>query len=648
MTQSNYLSPSEAARILGVSTATLRNWEKTNLVKANQEKPKKYEANHILDLQLKLKQGEISRLQKRANKSQAHSKLKPVNDLVEVSNSDLSMQILDKLRDDFQNLDTSMIKLVINLYLVNGFIQIEEIDNKIDIQTKSIILKKELTNWLLSGNYDLNNLIDYKLQELLPCEYLSDFVAHIYQSITPEKDKSKTGSYYTPIKIVNDSIIKLPKDTQTFLDPACGSGQFLLSAIRNLRLHPKNLYGFDIDDTAVRIARLNILNEYKFADIPLNVYKLDSIRDLSNGTLISKFEELTGFFDAIATNPPWGSTAELSRNPIPGYNYSTNELFTYFIEKSYNLLRTNGKLSLILPESILNVATHEPIRKFLAKNSVIRSIDILGRPFSGVMSSAIRLEIEKSIPLKSTKVIINHGNESNNTLQYRFASNANTIFDIRLNNQDQIIIDKVYANAISRLESTSVFALGIVTGHNKKFTRQVREAGTIPVIRGKDLDPYIVKEPATFLFYDKNQMQQTPSWEIFNESEKLLYKFISSRLVFSYDDKKYATLNSANILIPRVSGLSIKAILAFLNSNLLQYVFNKKFNTYKVLKSHLQLLPFPKISDELAREIESEVDELINGKHDKSTINSLVYKAYKLDDVKEIELVEVWSNQWKN
>jgi hypothetical protein len=107
-------------------------------------------------------------------------------------------------------------------------------------------------------------------------------------------------------------------------------------------------------------------------------------------------------------------------------------------------------------------------------------------------------------------------------------------------------------------------------------------------------------------------------------------------------------LNSANILIPRVSGLSIKAILAFLNSNLLQYVFNKKFNTYKVLKSHLQLLPFPNISDELAREIESEVDELINGKHDKNTINSLVYKAYKLDDVKEIELVEVWSNQWKN
>ncbi len=111
--------------------------------------------------------------------------------------------------------------------------------------------------------------------------------------------------------------------------------------------------------------------------------------------------------------------------------------------------------------------------------------------------------------------------------------------------------------------------------------------------------------------------------------------------MFAYDDKQRLTLNSANILIPRLPGLSIKVVLAFLNSNVFQYIFCKKFSTHKVLRGDLETLPFPLITPEVSREIESAVDELIAGEKMDAKLNSLIYAAYGLsaEDIAHIESI---------
>ena len=75
-----------------------------------------------------------------------------------------------------------------------------------------------------------------------------------------------------------------------------------------------------------------------------------------------------------------------------------------------------------------------------------------------------------------------------------------------------------------------------------------------------------------------------------------MYRFIANRPIVAYDNKQRLCLNSANILIPEVDTISVKSMVAFLNSALYQYLYIQQFSDLKVLKSNLSSLPFPAIS----------------------------------------------------
>jgi hypothetical protein len=61
----------------------------------------------------------------------------------------------------------------------------------------------------------------------------------------------------------------------------------------------------------------------------------------------------------------------------------------------------------------------------------------------------------------------------------------------------------------------------------------------------------------------------------------------------AYDDRQQLCLNSANILIPQVDGLSVRSVAALLNSSLYRFYYQTRFSDLKVLKGNLQALPFP-------------------------------------------------------
>ena len=87
-----------------------------------------------------------------------------------------------------------------------------------------------------------------------------DVLGFIYQSLITEGERNITGQYYT-CKDVVEYIVddKVLSSDETFLDPCCGSGAFLMSVKTN---NPSNLYGFDINPIAVMIASANLLIKY--------------------------------------------------------------------------------------------------------------------------------------------------------------------------------------------------------------------------------------------------------------------------------------------------------------------------------------------------------------------------------------------------
>ena len=91
----------------------------------------------------------------------------------------------------------------------------------------------------------------------------------------------------------------------------------------------------------------------------------------------------------------------------------------------------------------------------------------------------------------------------------------------------------------------------------------------------------------------------------------MLYKFVSNKLIFAYDNNKTLSLNSCNILIPRIENLDIKYILAILNSRIMDFYYQKNYPSLKVLKSALEELPIPNISLKEQQPIIKLVDKIL-------------------------------------
>ena len=126
-------------------------------------------------------------------------------------------------------------------------------------------------------------------------------------------------------------------------------------------------------------------------------------------------------------------------------------------------------------------------------------------------------------------------------------------------------------------------------------------------------------------------MQQVAKEEIYRAPEKLVYKFISNKLVFAYDDSASLFLNSANILIPNIPSMCSKTVMAFLNSSLFQFMYIRLFGEVKILKGNLIELPFPEISDHENKQLSSLVDDVLNGDNSKQeVIDNYVFSIYGL------------------
>lgn len=475
------------------------------------------------------------------------------------------------------------------------------LDNKIDTFCAIYTVAKKLLQ--VEGIYDLphvqKTLSSYKCED---DQVLSSFdfplderdlLGLIYQSVSFEGEKNRKGSYYTPYGIVKNMLSCVSfANNEKFLDPCCGSGSFLISLTAN----PSQLYGVDNDPIAVFICKVNLLLKYKTVCFIPQIYCLDFLQT----NIFSNIR-----FDYIITNPPWGAVC---KNQF-FTNIVSNESFSCFFVKAFFLLNENGKIRFLFPESILNVKVHKDIRLFMLKSGNIQSITLYDGMFTGVTTHYV--DIEMSNNCGNDLINIYASNKTFIVNKESFYTTENLVFNFQ-NNIDSEIIDIIKHSGLYTLKD-SVWALGVVTGDNKKTLLSAPTRYTEPIYTGKEILPYVLKKPVKHIIYDRNSFQQVAKEEFYRAKEKLVYKFISNKLVFAYDNTQSLFLNSANILIPKIPSMSIKTVLAFLNSELYQYLYCILFSEIKILKGNLSELPFPNILESQDQLISSYVQKILEG-----------------------------------
>ena len=445
-----------------------------------------------------------------------------------------------------------------------------------------------------------------------------DLLGLLYQCFLLEGEKNRKGSYYTPYSVAKNMTKGLDfSKNQTFFDPCCGSGAFIL-ALEGAS--PNQIFGCDNDPIAVMIAKINLLLKYKSEVFEPQINKYDYLKQHFNTN-----------YTYIISNPPWGAVLfDEKNNPI-----LTRESFSYFFEKAFGQLEDNGVIRFLLPESVLNVKSHRNFRKFLLENGDIQSITLYPDTFAGVQTKYIDIQcvrhfdrpqgVETRAKLRSSR----NDEESRFISKDAFYLTKNLNFNL-LSDTDLEKVQKILAKGKYTLKD-SIWGLGIVTGDNKKHLKSKRGKGMEPIYTGKEIEAYTLKLPKHYVKYKRSDYQQVANDNIYRVVEKLVYKFISKNLVFAYDDSKSLVLNSANILIPRIPGMSVKTVLAFLNSELFKFLYKSLFGEIKILKGNLLELPFPEISPETDKKLTELVDEVLNGnKEAVQHIDNEIYKVFAL------------------
>lgn len=411
-----------------------------------------------------------------------------------------------------------------------------------------------------------------------------DELSDLYEKCLSESYKNKEGVFYTPQEIVKEFFEYLPEDCSElkFCDPCCGTGNFLVEAVRR-GFKPCNIYGYDIDEVALKISRRR-LKQYNGGN-EANIEKRD---------FLSVTYQIEQKYDVIFSNPPWGKKLpKKERDSLANYleTGSSKDTSAIFFFASMKSLNPSGYLGFLLQDAFFNIAAYENARRLALKNQILGLLDF-GKPFQGVLTKAKGVVLRKQMPDALNATVCVSGKTKNKIPQKVFEKNPKSIFNFTCSENELEVIEHILSTPHHALRDSARWGLGIVTGNNKKFFLSEARDGYIPVFKGSDITKKGLKEPSTYIPDDLAQYQQVAPIQLYNAEEKLIYKFISSELVFFHDTEKRFILNSANMLILDDSfPINHGELCALLNSNLMSWLFKKIFDTHKVLRADLESMP---------------------------------------------------------
>lgn len=587
------------------------------------------------------------------------------------------------------------------------------------------------------------------------------------------------GVYYTPQYIVEyivkNTVGKLidgktPKEISKIkiVDPACGSGSFLLGAYQHLldfhknyysnngkpskgkkentltpeghlttaekkRILLNNIFGVDIDVNAVEVTKLSLLlkcmegetsasiahqlslfNERVLPTLDSNIKNGNSLidtdfysaeLDFGEEKKIKPFNWHKAFpevykqegFDSVIGNPPYGAlfSSEESAYFKSRYNAAVWRVESYllFIEQALKLLKKDGFLGFIIPDTLLNLGFTQPARELLLSNSKIQ--EIIGLPsnvFSGATVDTVILltgKIGCSSQFNASNILVKTFGKKQpiNSIkdpQKEFYAKAEDWFDqkafnIQADNAENNILNKIENGKQTISEFAEMFygikayQVGKGKPHQTKkirdekpFTSEIKKGENwLPFYDGKNIGRYK-------LLWNENNWLNYGDWlaeprkpSVF-EGEKILIRKITGKTLISTYIPATSYCNTLLFVLKlKEKTYSYKTILAILNSLLIGWYYRMKFqisddDTFpQIMIRDILQFPLPAIDRKNDTELNKLVDQLLKLNEEKADaklqtkinqlqskidycekrVDEIVYQLYGLTE-EEIGIIE--------
>ena len=383
----------------------------------------------------------------------------------------------------------------------------------------------------------------------------------LFESISPEqmeKDKIKKGKKFEYKKNSKSykSLMAWKKYREILknikvIDPACGSGAFLIQALNYLveegnkvnkvimefqggtgelftlkaDILKNNLYGVDINRESVEITKLSLwLNSVRKEE---KLTSLDDHIKCGNSLFFDwhdEFKEIfeNGGFDVVIGNPPYVRQERITeiKSELEG-NYKTYsgtcDLFVYFYELGYNILKDGGYLGYITSNKWMRTRYGGNLREFLKENVLIKEIVDLGgaKIFEDASVDTNILIFKKEddkgiIRNNKFKAVLFNDFKNNEEFEEHIKNKGFTMCQSSLSKDGFILIDKNILNLKKKIEKIGIplkdwdikIYRGVLTGFNDAFIIDGKTKDELikkdhknkeiikPILRGRDIKRY--------------------------------------------------------------------------------------------------------------------------------------------------------------
>lgn len=203
------------------------------------------------------------------------------------------------------------------------------------------------------------------LAEVCLTESGLEAVDSLFEGLSSRTTRGERGQFFTPRHVVQAAVhVAELQPGQRVLDPACGSGAFLIAARQ--ACPGAEIRGQDFDPRAVGIARTLVATS---GGDPAWIQRGDSLREPPEPA------------DVILTNPPFAGEI-LDEQLLDGFEVSRLfrrvERDALFIERCVHLLKPGGRLVAVLPHNKVGAMAWEPLRRWLLQR--VRLVGVIGLP----------------------------------------------------------------------------------------------------------------------------------------------------------------------------------------------------------------------------------------------------------------------------
>ncbi len=252
----------------------------------------------------------------------------------------------------------------------------------------------------------------------------TDVKGRAYEEIVGSNLRGDRGEFFTPRNICQMAVAMLdPDERQVILDPACGTGGFLITAMNHVvekirqaevakwgdiergeaASHSRidsyarsHIIGIDLNPNLVKAAKMNMVMNNDGAG---GLYQANTLKATATWNDELRNRRLQDSVDIIFTNPPFGSKIQID-DPSILERYDLGHIWTYddeldrwsqtgalhrsqppeilFIERCVKFLKPgSGRAAMVLPDGILGSPGLGYVREWLLKNTqILASIDL--------------------------------------------------------------------------------------------------------------------------------------------------------------------------------------------------------------------------------------------------------------------------------